>query len=121
MKLQKEEDMAKIYEVTTANVALKESFPTQTTVTATGTANSGGWSGFELILVQYVVPPADGIQDFVFHGNPPSGDATDVMDPGKTASITLFGINRENYWGEGQELKGFRVVAKTNAIVTDYI
>ncbi len=39
-----------------------------------------GWRDVSLTSVVYVMPPLDGIQDFILHGQPPSGPVADAIE-----------------------------------------
>jgi hypothetical protein len=50
--------------------------PLQLAIQAKGEVPSGGWANPELSPYTYLVPPADGIQDFNFNADAPTGPAT---------------------------------------------
>jgi hypothetical protein len=76
-------------------------------ISAYGATNTSGWSQFRLQPYIYVQPPLDGIWDFVFVGEPPSGIALDVVSH---ASATYV-------WTLGKfDFKGVRVHSATNSV-----
>jgi hypothetical protein len=75
-------------------------------VYAKGHVPTTGWTNIELDQFFYIVPPVDGIMDFDFTGNAPSGIVGQVVLP-----VTASAVNRMPNW-----LKGVRVIAKENAM-----
>ena len=76
-------------------------------ITAAGTVTTTGWSDGQLEPYIYVQPPPDGIWDFVFIAEPPSGPAGDVISP----------IAANYFWLLGSfQLKGVRIHSATNSI-----
>ena len=76
-------------------------------ISAYGTTNTTGWSHFRLQPYIYVQPAPDGIWDFVFVADPPSGIALDVISH---ASATYV-------WTLGQsDFRGVRVHSATNTV-----
>jgi hypothetical protein len=82
-------------------------------ISAYGATNTTGWSHFRLQPYIYVQPPPDGIWDFVFVGDPPTGAALDVISHATATYV----------WTLGQsDFRGVRVHSATNAVekvVTD--
>lgn len=77
-------------------------------ITAYGTTNSTGWSNGRLQPYIYVQPPPDGIWDFVFVADPPSGLALDVISH----------ISATYVWTlTGNSFQGVRVHSATNTLV----
>lgn len=76
-------------------------------ITATGKVPTTGWTQPHLQPYIYIQPPPDGIWDFVFLANPPSGPAGDVVLP--ISGITV--------WRGSSHLKGVRIHSATNSIV----
>lgn len=97
---------AKIYSVQTGCFHINKSNPPQLVVNAAGQVNSSGWSNGKLLPWVYVVPPADGIQDFDFVATAPSGIVLWVISPiGGEGTIEL-----ENW------MKGVRIHTSSNSI-----
>lgn len=49
------------------------------TVSVIAIAPTLGWSNVGLSLVEYVVPPADGLQEIILFGTPPNGPAAEII------------------------------------------
>lgn len=75
-------------------------------IAAVGEVTTTGWTHPRLEPVFYVTPPADGIWDFEFQADPPSGVVAPVIRP-----IGALYLGRAPDW-----CKGVRVHAATNAI-----
>ena len=73
--------MERVLCVDSVQVAILESKPPQFAVMANGKVPSTGWTRPELSMWFYVVPPEDGIQDFDFVAEPPSGIVLPVVTP----------------------------------------
>ena len=99
--------MEHVYNIVSVELALLKSFPPQLLITSVGTVRSGGWKNGTLDLVQYIVPPADGIQEINFLAEPPQGSAIDVLLP--IPALTVISDIPE--W-----LKGVRVISATNKL-----
>jgi len=98
----------KIYKVLTASLSIEKSKPPRLVINSAGEVNTGGWSNGVLQPYVYVQPPADGIYEFEFRGDPPSGASTQVISPIKA---------KEYVWASFPEgLKGVRIYAETNSI-----
>jgi hypothetical protein len=96
----------KIREVTEVHVAVLESFPPKLRIAATGTVPTGGWSNGTLRPHIHIQPPPDGIHNFDFIADPPTGPAPQVISP----------IQATYTWEELPEgVKGMRVHASENA------
>jgi hypothetical protein len=76
-------------------------------ITAAGTVTTTGWSHPRLQPYIYVQPPSDGIWDFVFIADPPSGIAADVITPISASYIFKTGVF---------DLKGVRIHSATNTV-----
>ena len=76
-------------------------------ISAYGATNTTGWSNFRLQPYIYVQPPTDGIWDFVFVGDPPSGVALDVISHATATYVWTLGKS---------DFRGVRVHSATNAI-----
>jgi len=106
--MKKETVTEEVYSVDTVCFSINKCNPPQIIVQATGMANSSGWSGGTLEAAQYIEPPQDGIQDFTFFAEPPSGIVLWVMTPiAGVGGIEQFG------W-----VKGVRVTASGKSIVS---
>lgn len=98
--------MEKIREVTEVHLAVLESFPPQLRITAAGTVPTGGWSNPALQPHIHIQPPPDGIYDFDFVADPPTGPAPQVISP----------IQATYTWEAFPEgVKGVRIHASQNA------
>jgi hypothetical protein len=98
--------MEKIREVTEVHLAVLESFPPKLRITAAGTVPTGGWSNPALQPYIHIQPPPDGIYDFDFVADPPTGPAPQVISP----------IQATYTWEALPEgVKGVRVHASQNA------
>lgn len=64
---------AKVYSVEKVCIHVNKSNPAELVVVAGGTVNSSGWSNGRLVPHVYIHPPADGVQDFDFIAEAPSG------------------------------------------------
>jgi hypothetical protein len=99
--------MEKIREVTEIHLAVLESFPPKLRISATGTVPTGGWSNPALQPYIHIQPPPDGIHDFDFVADPPTGPAPQVISP----------IQATYTWEAFPEgVKGVRVHASQNAV-----
>ena len=95
-----------ISSVKTVCFSINKSNPPQLSVSASGSVSSSGWKGGALIPRIYVVQPQDGIQDFDFVAESPSGTVLWVISP-----ISGDGTIELEKW-----IKGVRVHAATNSI-----
>jgi hypothetical protein len=110
------DDIATIYAVDEVRLTLLKSNPPSLVITSTGRTTSSGWSNGRLSRYVYIVPPADGIQEFDFVATPPA--ATNVVLPVLTpitAEVSIAAFDEANFWGPGKPLLGVRVYAATNA------
>ena len=100
--------MERIFQTVAVEVTLLKSNPPQLAITAIGQVSSGGWKNGTLEPRYYIVPPADGIQDFDFVATPPFfSEAVQVMLP-----ITAYHVIEQiPDW-----LLGVRIHAKTNNV-----
>lgn len=100
--------MRKIYSVDSISLALDKSNPPLLVITADGTANTGGWSGFVLRpLWNRTNPPINGVYEFSFEGVPPTGIVTQVLTPTGPVSYTL------NAW-DTQDARRIVIYAASN-------
>jgi hypothetical protein len=98
--------MARVMDVKSVDIAILKINPPLLFVGASGEVPTTGWTNIRLEPYFYIVPPKDGIWDFDFVGNPPTGIAGDVVLPAH-ASIVL----PLPKW-----LKGVRVHAAQNSM-----
>ncbi len=102
-------ERATIYSVESVAGSLKDE---TATVTAKGTVTSGGWSNPDLHAVTYIQPPPDGIWDYTFTAQRPSGIATMALAPIETSPITI-----EN----AKSKKGIRVATNENSFTLRFL
>lgn len=95
--------------------AIIKTMPPQVSVVAHGTVPTAGWSNGALSPWFYIAPPADGIHDFDFVAEPPSGQAIQLPSP-ITANLVIP-VAPDTYWGPGKPLTGVRVHARANKAV----
>lgn len=99
--------MAHIYQATEfGRIAILKKIPPVYMFEVHGTASTSGWTNVRLEPRVYVDPPADGIWEFDFVGDPPSGIVLPVLMP-----VSAFAMMEWN-----ADLRGFRVYSATNAI-----
>jgi hypothetical protein len=82
-------------------------FDSKLIVGAAGVVNSSGWSNIRLSPRFYLVPPGDGVWDFDFIGDPPSGIVLPVELP-----VSAWCTYTSPPW-----LKGVKVHAERNSIL----
>ncbi|HCV02088.1 MAG TPA: hypothetical protein DG048_05535 [Pseudoalteromonas sp.] len=80
-------------------------------ISAIGTVNSTGWSDVFLSPRYYVVPPSDGIWEFDFYGDPPSG---------QVLWVNLPVADNQNF-GKPDWAKGVRVYAASNSMESEIL
>jgi hypothetical protein len=99
-----------VYSVNLVGVDVLESRPPKYHIRACGQATTTGWSNGRLRPIPTKKPPADGIYDFEFIADPPTGIVAEVITP--IASHPLL-------WqpGDGSEVEGVRVIASANSMV----
>ena len=76
-----------IYEVDSVTITYIKKNPAQYRVDARGKTKTAGWSGPRLSAVVYVQVPPDGIYDFNFVAEPPSGASPQVLAPISTQCV----------------------------------
>jgi hypothetical protein len=91
--------------------AIEESEPPNLVVEAVGQVPTNGFKNPQLVRVVYVTPPADGIQDYVFYAEPPTGISLPALTPIKAAN------KWKAYGKEAPWLKGLRVHGIGDGIV----
>lgn len=100
--------MQPILHVHTVDLLLFKSLPPVLVINALGEVNSGGWHHATLLPRFHPAPPADGIADYDFVAEPPSGPAIAVISP-IVAQTTL---TDPPAW-----LRGIRVHSATNLVL----
>jgi len=70
-----------IYEVDSVTITLIKKNPPEYRIDATGKTRTAGWSNPDLSGVVYVQAPPDGIYDYNFVAEPPSGVSAQVLTP----------------------------------------
>lgn len=107
--------MQRILSVKSVSVFILQSDPPQVGITADGEVPTSGWTNPSLSQWFYVVPPDDGIQDFDFVAEPPTGIVLPVVSP--IAAFAVIPRDPKDYWGKGKPLKGVRIHARENSVV----
>ncbi|HEY0429617.1 MAG TPA: DUF5818 domain-containing protein [Pyrinomonadaceae bacterium] len=97
----------KVLSVDDIHVSVLLSLPAKLVITAFGTVGTPGWSNAHLVEHIYVAPPADGIYEFDFEAEPPTGNVIQVVMPIKSHPFMTT---------ETPDMKGIRVIAKTNSM-----
>lgn len=96
----------KIIEVTEVTIEILKKNPPILAVTAKGNVSSGGWTNGQLIPFVYIMPPLDGIYEFDFVADEPTGVSTQVIS--EITSQTFM-------WDDfPRELNGVKVYASSN-------
>ncbi|AZG77551.1 hypothetical protein [Methylocystis rosea] len=106
--------MERIQKVDSASFEILKSKPVTLALFAIGTVSSSGWTKGALSAWFYIEPPEDGIQDFDFNAEPPTGIVLPVQTPIVSDPIIL--LDPRNYWGEGKPILGARIHARQNTI-----
>src|ERR1041385_8030445 len=70
-----------IYQVDDVTITYIKKSPPEYRIDAAGLTSTSGWSKPELMPVVYVQPPPDGIYEYQFVADPPSGISTQVLTP----------------------------------------
>lgn len=106
--------MKKVFSVDSIRLALNKSNPPCLVITAEGTSNTGGWSGFILRpLWNRSNPPVNGVYAFSLEGVPPTGPVIQVLTPTGPVTHTLT-------YGETMDVKKVIVYANTNSQSVSY-
>lgn len=101
--------MKKVYSVDSIRLALNKSNPPCLVVTAEGTANTSGWSGFILRpLWNRSNPPVNAVYTFSLEGVPPTGIVQQVLTPTGPVSHTLT-------YGETTDVRKVVIYANSNS------
>lgn len=99
--------MKPIRKVHTVQLQLLKSKPPVLVINAAGEVSSGGWKNGTLVPRIYLVPPQDGIADYEFEAEPPTGPSISVILP-IVAQATL---TDPPAW-----LRGIRIHSATNQV-----
>ncbi|MEM1406213.1 MAG: hypothetical protein AAGG59_05520, partial [Bacteroidota bacterium] len=94
----------KVFEVKEVNISILESLPPQLLIEASGIASSSGWSKPTLVPTG---SQKDGIYEFDFMADPPTGISLTVLTPIEGSHVIQ---------DIPTDLKGVKVVAKQNSI-----
>lgn len=98
----------KILEVTEVTLEIQKTNPPTLVINAKGNVNSGGWKNGQLVPYIYITPPADGIYEFDFLAEAPSGPSTSAIEEIKT----------QYSWNDfPADLKGVKVYSSSNYLV----
>ena len=108
-------NVALVLSVKTVTLRLSKKNPPDLLVSAEGEVPTSGWKNPALTGRLYINPPKDGIQDFDFVAERPSGIVLTVILPIQ-ADTVVADIDIANYWGKGRQLRGVRVHAATNFV-----
>lgn len=106
--------MVRIYDVQSAVVKTLKTNPPQIVVSAFGRASSTGWTNPTLGAWYYIDAPKDGIQDFDFTADEPTGISLPMLAP--ISADAVVARDPANYWGKGRPLAGVRIHARINSI-----
>lgn len=100
--------LTKIYQVDSIELQILKMQPPILYIIAQGTVTSTGWKNGQLVPYIYITPPADGIYEFDFVSEPPTGISLPVLMP----------TMAEGQWQDfPQELKGVKIYASTNSLI----
>lgn len=95
-----------IYSITSLHLSLNKKNPPDLIIDAHGETRSNNWTHPELQPWIYVQPPPDGIYDFDFVAEPPSGISNPVITP----------IQAQYVWQDlPDHVRGIRVHSETNS------
>lgn len=95
-----------VYQVDSVELATLKSNPPQLQIVARGTVRTGGYTNGTLIEIVYIQPPEDGIWEYDFVADPPSGPSPDVVTPIEAQTVRT---------SIPDGLKGIRVKGETNS------
>jgi len=108
------------YRVDDVTIVLTRREPPHVMITARGTVPTQGWSNAELVPFVYLVPPADGIQEFCFVAEPPTEIVPQVLTP-IVATYTIDPLSEQGVGTSPQGVgtsplwvRGVRVHASSN-------
>lgn len=97
----------KILEVAKVTLVIQKTNPPRLVINVKGIVRSGGWSNPDLSQIVHIVPPEDGIYQFDFVADAPTGIVTQALEE----------IEAEFVWEDfPTELKGVKISASSNSI-----
>jgi hypothetical protein len=96
----------KVLEVTEVTLSILKKQPPILVIACKGNVPTDGWSNGQLIPYIYIAPPADGIYEFDFVADEPTGFVPQV--------ITEIAAAPFEWEGFPETLKGVKVYASTN-------
>ncbi|WP_298140566.1 hypothetical protein [Flavobacterium sp.] len=98
----------KVFELTEVTLRILEKKPPILAINCIGNVTTSGWSNGQLIPFVYVAPPADGVYEFDFVAEEPTGISTEVISK----------IKSELMWDNFPlDLKGVKVYSSCNFII----
>ena len=97
----------KVIEVTGVTLEILKKNPPILVITSKGNVSSGGWSNGQLIPFVYIMPPSDGIYEFDFVADEPTGISTQVI-----SEITSQSFMWDDF---PADLKGVKVYSSSNS------
>lgn len=103
----------RVLTVTDVRLQILKSNPPRLVILADGQVPTTGWCCGELLAWRYIVPPADGIQDFDFVAVPPAGRALQVVAP-IHAELDQE-VDFASFWGPDRPLRGVRIHAREDS------
>ena len=106
--------MQRVSSVESTSIFILKSMPPQVGIVADGKVPTSGWTDPSLEPWFYVVPPKDGIQDFDFVAEPPTGIVLQCIS--NISTTIILPQDPANYWGRGKPLKGVRIHARDNSV-----
>jgi Dyp-type peroxidase family len=100
-------EQKKIFEVTEVELVIEKKNPPILIITAEGKVNTSGWSNGKLIPFIYILPPVDGIYEFDFVADEPTGVTLQVI-----SKI----ISQSFIWNDfPKELNGVKIYSSSNS------
>jgi hypothetical protein len=98
----------KILETVSIDLQILKREPPILDIIAIGNVTSSGWKHGRLVPYIYITPPADGIYEFDFVAEPPTGPALTVILP----------IVAQGQWEDfPPDLKGVKIYSSSNSLV----
>src|SRR5688572_27253150 len=95
----------KVYQVTNVTLDIEKKKPPILVINAEGKTKTGGWTNPRLDPFVYVAPPVDGIYEFDFVAEEPTGPVPAAITP----------IETEYQWEDFPvELKGVKIYVEIN-------
>lgn len=106
----------RFYAVDRVFLTLEKSNPPNLLITAKGRVSTPLWSNPVLVAHHHISPPADAVQEFECIATPPPKGTALIQKLTEISSSTILpAVDIDNYWGEGQPLKGVRCLGQSNA------